>query len=92
MRESYLERSFVVTCKNRPPKNGRGCTGLLAGGSCRGICTRYAIKTKWGQKKYELGLRFCSYCRVWFDHDDEYRICCICCGRRVRHKRRDKQK
>ena len=90
MREPFLERSFIVTCKSKPPKNGKSCTGLLAGGACRGICTRYAIKTKWGQKKYELGLRFCSYCRVWFD--DDCKICCICCKKRVRHKRRDKQK
>lgn len=62
--------------------------GLHVGGHCRGICTRYAITTKGGQKKYELGLRFCSYCKIWFDHDD--RLCCICCGKRLRYKRRDK--
>jgi len=72
-------------------KNGKYRPGLLVGGSCRGICPRYAITTKWGQKKYEQGLRFCSYCRIWFDHDDD-RLCCICCGKRLRYKRRDKTK
>ena len=62
--------------------------GLRAGGHCRGICTRHAITTKWGQKKYELGLRFCSYCQVWFSCD---RLCCICCGKRLRYHRRDKK-
>jgi len=75
---------------NPPPKNGKDHQRLLAGGSCRGICPRYAITTNWGQKKYELGLRFCSYCRMWFDHHD--RLCCICCGKRLRHNRRDKTK
>lgn len=64
--------------------------GLRAGGHCRGICSRYSITTKWGQKKYEQGLRFCSYCRMWFDHSDD-RLCCICCGKRLRYHRRDKK-
>ena len=61
---------------------------LRVGGSCRGICPRYAVRTKWGEKKYEQGLRFCSYCRIWFDHDN--RLCCICCGKRLRYKKRAK--
>jgi len=62
---------------------------LRVGGSCRGICPRYSVTTKWGQKKYELGLQFCSYCNKWFHHPDN-RLCCICCGKRLRYKRRNK--
>ena len=64
--------------------------GLRVGGHCRGTCSRYSITTKWGQKKYEFGLRFCSYCKIWFDHND--RLCCICCGKRLRYHRRGKKK
>ena len=86
---SEIEIKSIFSRIIPPPRNSKSHQGLLAGGSCRGICSRYSITTKWGQKKYELGLRFCSYCRVWFDHD---RLCCICCGKRLRYKRRDNPK
>ncbi|WP_316505772.1 hypothetical protein [Nitrosopumilus sp.] len=82
---SILYNNFIYS----PSKNRTGHNGLRVGGSCRGICPRYAITTKWGQKKYDLGLQFCSYCRIWFDHQDN-RLCCICCGKRLQYKRRNK--
>jgi len=84
--------SEIYDIETRYPENHSGKSGreLRAGGSCRGICSRYAITTKWGQKKYDLGLRFCSYCRIWFDY--QARLCCICCGKRLRYKRRDNPK
>ncbi|MDH3394725.1 MAG: hypothetical protein OEL52_01060 [Nitrosopumilus sp.] len=85
-RKQFLE---LINCTITPaPKNGRGYQGLRAGGSCRGICTRHAIRTRWGQKKYESGLKFCSHCRIWFSCDG---LCCVCCGKRLRYKRRDKK-
>ena len=86
MKKQFLES---INCTiTSAPKNGKGHQGLMVGGSCRGICMRYAIRTRWGQKKYESGLKFCSYCRIWFSCD---RLYCVCCGKRLRHKRRGKK-
>jgi len=81
--------SELYDIETRYPENqSKSRRELRAGGSCRGICPRYAVTTKWGQKKYEMGLQFCSYCNKWFHHPD--RLCCICCGKRLRYKRRNK--
>ncbi|WP_316505554.1 hypothetical protein [Nitrosopumilus sp.] len=70
---------------NLPPKNGRGHTGLLAGGSCREVCKRHKVRINPKQKRYDSGLKYCSYCEVWLKVDCN---CCMCCGRKLRHNRR----
>jgi len=86
MKKHFLADSVSLKI-NRPPKNGIG-ERIHAGGSCRGICSRYAITMRWGQRKYEIGLRYCSHCRVFLKTES---MCCLCCGRKLRCKRRGKK-
>lgn len=74
----------------RPPKSGKGHQGLLAGGSCRGVCIRHKAKVSSpSENRYSLGVKFCSYCGVFLRLDG---VLCLCCGRKVRHKRRHHSK
>ena len=85
MKKDVLVTSISLRISS-PPKNGIGHQGLLAGGSCRGVCTRYKAKIySPSQNRYSPGVKYCSYCSIFLRFDG---IFCLCCGRKVRHKRR----
>ena len=71
---------------DKPKRNPRG---TRLGCYCKGICNRYHVKVKWGQNRYSLGLKMCSYCNVWLDIVSTR---CPCCHYMLRSKARSKPK
>ncbi len=59
------------------------------GASCKGICLQLKHKSIPNSKKYQLGLKRCSWCEV-FMHTEETR--CPCCRMILRTKSRNKKK
>ena len=58
------------------------------GASCKGVC-RLSETTKIpNSRKYEYGLKRCSWCEVWLNTDE---IRCSCCKMILRNKSRNKK-
>lgn len=53
--------------------------------TCRGICERLRMD----KKRYGLGIKRCTCCDVYIMYSDSF---CLCCGRKLRSKRKSKPK
>jgi len=59
------------------------------GASCKGICIQMKHSSIPNSKKYELGLKRCSWCEVFMATEE---IRCPCCKMILRTKSRNKKK
>ena len=59
------------------------------GASCKGICLHIDTERIPNGRKYEYGLKRCSWCDIWIDTDD---VRCPCCKMILRTKSRNKKK
>ena len=59
------------------------------GASCKGICIQMKHSSIPNSKKYELGLKRCSWCEVWLKLDE---VMCPCCRMKLRTKARGNKK
>tara|TARA_B100000029_G_scaffold101452_2_gene91754 strand:- start:6051 stop:6284 length:234 start_codon:yes stop_codon:yes gene_type:complete len=59
------------------------------GASCKGICLQISHHAIPNAKKYEFGLKRCSWCEVFLSTDD---VRCPCCKMILRTKSRNKKK
>ena len=59
------------------------------GVSCKGICIQMKHSSIPNSKKYELGLKRCSWCEVFMATEE---IRCPCCKMILRTKSRNKKK
>jgi rRNA maturation endonuclease Nob1 len=51
--------------------------------TCRGICERLRID----KKRYGIGVKRCTACDVYILYSESF---CLCCGRKLRSKRKSK--
>ena len=59
------------------------------GASCKGICLQLKHKSIPNSKKYQFGLKRCSWCEVFMFTEE---IRCPCCKMILRTKSRNKKK
>lgn len=59
------------------------------GASCRGICIDTKITSIPNAKKYQFGLKRCTWCEVWLDTNE---IRCSCCRMILRTRSRNRRK
>ena len=59
------------------------------GASCKGICLQLKHKSITNAKKYQFGLKRCSWCEVFMSTEE---IRCPCCKMILRTKSRNKKK
>ena len=62
---------------------------MIMGASCKGICIQMKHRPVPNAKKYEFGLKRCSWCEVFLSTDE---IRCPCCRMILRTKSRNKKK
>ena len=62
---------------------------MIMGASCKGICIQMKHNPVPNAKKYEFGLKRCSWCEVFLSTDE---IRCPCCKMILRTKSRNKKK
>ena len=58
------------------------------GASCKGLCRLSETIKIPNSRKYEYGLKRCSWCEVWLNTDE---IRCSCCKMILRTKSRNKK-
>jgi len=63
--------------------------GNCMGASCKGICLHMKHKSIPNSKKYQFGLKRCSWCEVFMFTEE---IRCPCCKMILRTKSRNKRK
>lgn len=61
----------------------------IMGASCKGICLNSIVTKVPNSKKYQFGLKRCSWCEIWVDTNE---IRCHCCKMILRTKSRNKKK
>ncbi len=59
------------------------------GASCKGICVGTKITNIPNSKKYQFGLKRCTWCEVWVDTRE---VRCTCCKMILRTRSRNKKK
>ena len=61
----------------------------IMGASCKGICLKSDVTKVPNSKKYQFGLKRCSWCDVWLDTES---VRCPCCKMILRTKSRNKKR
>jgi len=59
------------------------------GASCKGICLHIDTEKVPNSRKYQHGLKRCSWCDIWLETDE---VRCPCCKMILRTKSRNKKK
>ena len=48
----------------------------IMGASCKGICLKSDVTKVPNSKKYQFGLKRCSWCEIWLKVDETRGSCC----------------